>query len=187
VGKVLAEQPTLSDRAEPDWGRIVAEHGPAVWGTALRILNNHADAQDCYQETFLDAIRSSRRRVTMNWAALLVSIATRRAIDRLRERMSARNLRDEIGLSKDLSAEVRSAGAQTDELDLLDTLRAGLSILPERQAAAFWLRSIEELSYADIAAELKIDANAVGVLLHRARTSLQRHFAADRAAGRELR
>jgi RNA polymerase sigma factor (sigma-70 family) len=185
--KVLVEQPTLTDRAEPDWERIVVDHGPAVWATVLRILRHHADAQDCYQQTFLDALQCSRSRMTTNWAALLATIATRRAIDRLRQRISARNCRVEIEASEDLSVEGGPAGAQMGELELMDTLRTGLAILPEKQAAAFWLRSVEELSYVEIAAELGIDANEVGVLLHRARTSLQRHFAADRSAGRELR
>ena len=79
----------MTDPNEPDWGRIVAEQGPAVWATVLRILKHHEDAQDCYQQTFLDAFRSARRGPTVNWIGLLLSIATRRAIDRLWERVAA--------------------------------------------------------------------------------------------------
>jgi RNA polymerase sigma-70 factor (ECF subfamily) len=69
----------------------------------------------------------------------------------------------------------------------MDSLRAGLAGLPEKQAVAFWLRSVEDLSYAEIAAELEIDSNQVGVLIHRARASLKRRFADDQPAGREVR
>ena len=39
--------------------------------------------------------------------------------------------------------------------------------LPARQAEAFWLRCVEQSSYADIGRQLKLDANTVGVLVHR--------------------
>ena len=44
-----------------DWPAIVRRHGPTVWRTAYRLLNDHADAADCFQETFLSALEMSRR------------------------------------------------------------------------------------------------------------------------------
>jgi RNA polymerase sigma-70 factor (ECF subfamily) len=176
----------LTEQTEPDWGRIVAEHGPAVWATVLRILKHRADAEDCYQQTFLDAVRAARRREAQNWAALLVSIATRRAIDRLRERIAARNREGDASTpvwasAPGAPASSGSTGLHVRELELRDALRAGLAHLPQKQAVAFWLRSVEELSYAEIAAELEIEVNEVGVLIHRARASLQRDFAGEPA------
>jgi RNA polymerase sigma factor (sigma-70 family) len=180
----------LAEQTEPDWGRIVAEHGPAVWATVLRILKHRADAEDCYQQTFLDAVRSARRREAKNWAALLVSIATRRSIDRLRERIAGRNRGGDASAPVCVSASGAStssgsAGVHVRELELRDTLRAGLARLPKMQAVAFWLRGVEELSYTEIAAELGIDANEVGVLIHRARASLKRHFAGEQPTARK--
>ena len=40
-----------------DWPAIVREHGPLVWRTALRILGDDSEAADCYQETFISALR----------------------------------------------------------------------------------------------------------------------------------
>ena len=45
-----------------DWSRILAEHGPAVWRTVYRLLDQHADASDAYQETFLTAWQYAERR-----------------------------------------------------------------------------------------------------------------------------
>ena len=182
----------MTEEHEPDWGRIVAEHGPAVWATVLRILQHHEDAQDCYQQVFLDALRAARRGTAKNWAGLLVSIATRRAIDRLRERIAARKRQVESPHSQAhgpqaLSAQSFLADATVREMELCDALRAGLAALPQKQAVAFWLRSVEELSYAEIAAELEIDANQVGVLIHRARAALKCCFADDQPARRESR
>jgi RNA polymerase sigma factor (sigma-70 family) len=170
-----------------DWNAIVAEHGPAVWATVLRILKHRADAQDCYQQVFLDALRAPRLHVTHNWAALLKTIATRRSIDCLRKRISDRTRRQRIAPFEEPGAEAAVNAAPSEDLELTDVLRAGLAALPAKQATAFWLRNVEELSYAEIAVQMALDANEVGVLLHRARASLQRHFARDPASGRKLR
>ena len=71
----------------PDWDAIVAEHGPLVWRTVYRLVGNHADASDCFQETFLSAISAARRERVENWGGFLQRIATARALDRLRRRV----------------------------------------------------------------------------------------------------
>src|SRR5256885_15383646 len=71
-----------------DWTVIVHEHGPAVWRTLWRLLGNRADADECFQETFLTALQYSRGqgRGVLSWSGLLQTIATSRAMDRLRQR-----------------------------------------------------------------------------------------------------
>ena len=75
-----------------DWSEILAKHGPQVWRTTYRILRHHADAYDCYQETFLAAWQLGQLRQITDWGPLLTCLATRKAIDRLRQRgrMTAR-------------------------------------------------------------------------------------------------
>src|SRR5207237_1113897 len=45
---------------EMDWNAIVRDHGPAVFGSAWRILGQPADAEDVTQEVFMEAYRLSR-------------------------------------------------------------------------------------------------------------------------------
>src|SRR5438270_13417746 len=73
-----------------DWPTILAEHGSAVWRTVYRLLNHHADALGCYQETFLAAWRFAEREPVADWGAFLTSLATRRAVDRLRQHYRSR-------------------------------------------------------------------------------------------------
>ncbi len=40
---------------------IVEAHSDAVWRTVYRLLNHREDALECYQETFLAALRVSAR------------------------------------------------------------------------------------------------------------------------------
>src|SRR5690242_4434896 len=71
----------------PDWDAIVAQHGQLVWRTAYRILGNHADAGDCFQETFVSALSAAHRQRVENWGGFLQRLATARALDRLRRRL----------------------------------------------------------------------------------------------------
>ncbi len=63
-----------------DWQMVVKKHGPAAWQTAYRLLGNHADTADCFQETFICALELSRRQRGRSFPALLVRSAATRAI-----------------------------------------------------------------------------------------------------------
>jgi len=66
-----------------------------------------------------------------------------------------------------------SPDARAQDAELAARLLMGISRLPSRQAEAFCLRFLSDLAYDEIADELGIEANHVGVLLHRARSKLQ--------------
>ncbi len=159
-----------------DWSELVREHGPLVWRTAYRLLGHHADAADCFQETFADALRLSRRAPVIHWPPLLRRLAAARALDRLRRRY-----RDHARTAlEDLETAAADPGplAQAQGAELAERLRQALTQLSPREAEVFCLRCIDELSYGDIAEQLGITVNAVGVLLHRARERLRGLLAA---------
>lgn len=156
-----------------DWNDILAAHGPAVWKTVYRLLGHHADALDCYQETFLAAYRSVERQPVVHWPSFLTSLATRRAIDRLRRRGRSR----ERLASLDDIPEPVGQGDTPVELaqgaERLEEVRSLLAGLPDKQAEVFWLSCIEGLPHLEIGDQLQISEGAVRVLLHRARTRLR--------------
>jgi len=152
-----------------DWQVIVEEYGPLVWQTAYRLLANHADAADCFQETFLTALEVSRRQHVRNLPGLLVRLATTRAIDRLRQK--GRQQASAYGRGQ--------AAAGVDPLDELEArdlagqLRKAIGQLPPQEAKVFCLRHLSQMSYRQIARELQIGINIVGVSLHRAKARLR--------------
>ena len=156
-----------------DWDGIVSRDGPAVWRTLYRLLGNSADADDCFQETFLAALKVWRREAVEHPQALLRRLATARALDRLRKRYR-RNKRE--GGCADWET-VRSAGALPPQLveasELSDRLREALTELPAKQSQAFCLFYLEGWDYQQIAGRVGGSVNAVGVLLHRARARLR--------------
>jgi RNA polymerase sigma-70 factor (ECF subfamily) len=156
-----------------DWKLIVDRHGPAVWQTAYRLLNHHADACDCYQETFLAAVKLDRRQTIKHWPAALRTIATCRALDRLRRRTRQLEYTGDPDDALPSAGNATRPGERAEAKELMQQVRAALTQLPVEQAQAFWLQAMEQLSYQEVAAQMNIKPNAVGVLIHRARKRLR--------------
>jgi RNA polymerase sigma factor (sigma-70 family) len=55
----------------------------------------------------------------------------------------------------------------------MELVRHELTKLPPRQAEAFWLACVEEMTYEDVGRQLGVDTSTVGVLVHRARLRLR--------------
>ena len=169
-----------------DWGAILAKHGSTVWRTVYRLLDRHDDAQDCYQETFLSAFRFAGAQTIDDWASFLVSLATRRAMDRLRQRY--RSVRRSIPI--DSVAE--PSNDQDDPLqhalanELMERVRQAMAELPDKQAEVFWLSCLEGFSHETIADHMEIPPGEVRVLLHRARAHLRAYLKVNELHEREM-
>jgi RNA polymerase sigma-70 factor (ECF subfamily) len=156
-----------------DWEEIVNKYGPVVWQTAYRLLDNHTDTADCFQETFICALEISKSQRVRSFPALLARIATSRAIDRLRQRFSQQS-RGADGIDVVVlpgSDPGPEQLAQTQELAI--RLRKALSRLQPKEAEVICLRCFNDMSYRQIGKVLGIKANTAGVLLNRARTKLR--------------
>jgi RNA polymerase sigma-70 factor (ECF subfamily) len=168
-----------------DWGAILAEHGSAVWRTVYRLLDHHDDALDCYQETFLAAFRFAHAQTIADWPALLVSLATRRAMDRLRQRYRSGRHSIPLDTVPEPSSEVDGPLQQARANELMDSVRERMAELPEKQGEVFWLSCLEGLSHQQIADRMQIPPGEVRGLLHRARTRLGAILNVDQLHERE--
>lgn len=155
-----------------DWPNIIAWHGPLVWHTARRLLQNEADASDCFQKVFLNAVEWDRKEPIENWPAVLRTLATSRAIEMLRSRIRDRNRMEalpEAIIDRNLAEPASKLLAD----ELAGQLRTAITQLPEQQATLFCLVHLEGMSNIEAANLLGISANHAGVLLSRARTALR--------------
>jgi RNA polymerase sigma-70 factor (ECF subfamily) len=160
-----------------NWREIQDRHGSLVWATVYRILKDDAESLDCCQDVFLEAFRRARQSPVENWPGLLRWLAAHRAIDRLRQR---KRHDGRLAGMHDVSAvaDTRPGPVDAAELnELMEHVRGQLTKLPSKQAEAFWLRCVEQLSYTDIAGQLGLDTGAVGVLVQRAKARLRKMLA----------
>jgi RNA polymerase sigma-70 factor (ECF subfamily) len=158
-----------------DWEAILQHKGPAVWRTLWRLLGNRADADDCFQETFLAALQFSRAQSVRHWSALLQRLATARAVDRLRSRYRLRNAMGGLTGDSDVDAATSPRPGPVElaaASELSDRLRSALARLPDQQAEIFSLHALSGWSYEEIGRQLNLSASNVGVTLHRARHRL---------------
>ena len=156
-----------------DWPEMVRQYGPVVWRTAFRLLGNEADAADCYQETFIAALQVSRREHVAHWAGLMQRLATVRALSQLRQRLTAARRRTTWSDFATTPSPAPGPTQAAQAAELAARLRHEVARLPRREAEVLCLRSLAEFSYQQIADELGLRLNAVGVLLHRARRRLR--------------
>jgi RNA polymerase sigma-70 factor, ECF subfamily len=170
---ILLMDAPQAGRADNDWPDIARQHGQLVWQTAYRLLGNHADAEDCFQETFVSLLQMPQNRPVANWPGLVQKVATARALDRLRRRGWERAHQSAIDEPLPMPSPLTSPAQHAQDAELAKTLRWALSQVPPQQAQAYCLRHLNELSYGAIAQELGVSTDHVGVLLHRCRARLR--------------
>ena len=113
-----------------DWNTIIEKHGPVVWQTAYRLLGNHEDAADCFQETFVSALGFCRRQQVRNFSALLARLATARAIDQLRRRFRRTQSNMDFVDCTTVECENPCPQEQVEKEELVSRVRQSLSELP---------------------------------------------------------
>jgi RNA polymerase sigma-70 factor (ECF subfamily) len=149
-----------------------------LYGTALRLARNRADAEDLVQDTMVKAFRFSDRFMPgTNLRAWLYTILHNTWRNRLRDAA-----RGPIDVDSDRVEEAAASPGgptegETPERILLRStldadLQAALDALPEAFREAVWLRDVEEFSYAEIAGMLDIPIGTVMSRISRGRRLL---------------
>jgi RNA polymerase sigma-70 factor (ECF subfamily) len=131
------------------FGQLLERHERELFAYALRLSGQRADAEDLYQDTFLAAFRAWPPPRRGNERAWLYKIATNRAIDRERR---ARRI---VANVDDLAI----AAPERDDVTLAD-LAGAIETLPAGQRAAFVLRKVQGLAYAEVAVALECTEEA---------------------------
>jgi RNA polymerase sigma-70 factor, ECF subfamily len=147
-----------------------------LFGAALRLTRNRADAEDLVQTTMLKALGASRQFTSgTNLKAWLFTILHNTW--RNDRRAAARNHVDVDSERADEAAAQAPLGIDTPE-DLLlrgtldADLQAALDALPDAFREAVWLRDVEEFSYGEIARMLGVPIGTVMSRISRGRRLL---------------
>ncbi|HEX2697357.1 MAG TPA: sigma-70 family RNA polymerase sigma factor [Anaerolineales bacterium] len=152
------------------FSEIVHRHQQAVFNATYRVLGNVHDAEDATQETFIRAFqffdKFDSNRPLAPW---LKRIAVNVCLNRLEGIKSAASLDDESAPVPDPSP---SPEALTLDRGRDQRIHNELKRLPARYRLVIELRHFQELSYEEIAKELKRPLSDVKSDLFRARKLL---------------
>jgi RNA polymerase sigma-70 factor, ECF subfamily len=149
----------------------------SLYGYAMVLSRNNAEAQDLVQETCLHALRAMNRlRSNSNVKSWLFTILRNIWLNQLRHRHTAPHV---LALDPDASRSTEPADAALDPHSLYviqvqqEQVRAAIHQLPIEFREVILLREYEELSYQEIAAVLDCPLGTVMSRLARARSRLR--------------
>ena len=182
---MLRQRESASDSVPgsvPDPGTLANEaltHIDSLYGAAMRLTRNPADAEDLVQEAYVKAFRFAEQfKPGTNLKAWLHTILHNTFLN-----MRRHATRDPVDVdSKQVEqAPARPADGLTPEDILMRgvlgaDLQAAVDALPETFRQAVWLRDVEEFSYKEIADILNVAAGTVMSRISRGRRLLYRHL-----------
>ncbi len=157
---------------------------PQLYGAAVRLTRNPADAEDLVQETFLKAYRAyATFEEGTNLKAWLYRILTNTFINNYR-RDTRRPQETDLGELEDLylfrrlarETSPTSSGSAEDQLLeglIEEDIKQAIESLPENFRMVVLLADLEGFSYKEIADILDIPIGTVMSRLHRGRKALQ--------------
>ena len=155
----------------PPFQALLDAHGASVHRFLVAAVGE-ADADDCFQEACIAALRAYPRvRHADNLRAWLLKIAQRKAID-------AHRARSRRPLPLAAPPEPRAAAAPAEAVDGQPAVWAQVRALPEKQRMAVFLRSVADLSYADVAQALDCSQDAARRNVHEGLKRLREEWAA---------
>ncbi len=150
----------------PPFQRFLDAHREVVWRFLVSAVGRE-EAEDCFQETFIAALRAyPRLRADSNLRAWVLTIANRKALDAHRAR-ARRALPVEDVEAVDARA-TRSAPAADEGL------WEAVGELPARQRSAVVLRYVGDLRHREIAAAIGCSEEAARRSLHEGLSKLRK-------------
>jgi len=156
---------------------LVARYQRPIYRLCYRYVNNHEDANDLAQESFLKAWRGiSRFRGDSAFSTWLYRIAVNTCLNfRAARRPEPRELDEGLVDPRPIAL------SQVEREDAAGRVRAAVSRLPEKQRATLILKLFHELTHEEVAAILGSSVGTVKANLFHALANLRR--AVERETG----
>ncbi|QSR84507.1 RNA polymerase sigma factor [Methylacidimicrobium sp. B4] len=156
--------------------RLIERHELAVFGAAVKMLQDRFVAEEITQKVFLRVYwAATRYRPTAKFRTWLFTILRRLVLNELRRcSSSALVFTGEDPWEGAPSASPRSPADLLEDKERLELVERAIASLPPKQRLAVVLKSYDDLSYEEIGRVLGLSLSATRALLFRARESLRK-------------
>ena len=171
----------LKNGDEVAFGELVNEHWNKIYNRANSLLDNHQDAEEVAQDTFIKARKSiGSFRGDCSISTWLYHIATNLARNKhwywwRRKRPQSISLDMQVDgegsatLCDILTLDAETPAEQVDSEEFMRNLPKAIDALPPKYAQVIKMRNEQDLSYEEIASALNISVGTVKSRLHQAR------------------
>ena len=164
------------------FNQLVVRYQGLVFSVILRMVRNHASAEDITQDAFISAFRNIGRMRGVNFRAWMLRIARNATYDEIR-RLNRRpeDSIDEqiITLGETLASDEESPEDRAMRRDLGMSINRGLGELQPDQRMAVVLVDLEGLAYEEAADAMEVSIGTVKSRLNRGRRRLREWLVAN--------
>jgi RNA polymerase sigma-70 factor, ECF subfamily len=151
-------------------------HRTKVFNLSWRMLGSPHDAEDVLQEIFLKVFdRIKNYRGESAFSSWLYRMTMNHCLDLLRRR----KVLSFLGFESVPELEDKKSQHKVANLGLSPVIIKALDKLPEKQKACLLMREMEEMTYEDIAAVLRLSLGSVKSNIHRAKVYLKSHLESE--------
>jgi RNA polymerase sigma factor (sigma-70 family) len=155
----------------PPFQRFLDSHRDVVWRFLVSAVGPE-EAEDCFQETFIAALRAyPRLRADSNLRAWVLTIANRKALDAHRARSRRALPVEDVAALQDgeTARRTETASRESDR-----ELWAAVAELPSRQRSAVVLRFVGDMPHREIAEAIGCSEEAARRSLHEGLVKLRK-------------
>lgn len=168
------------DNRRSAFEEVIKQYGEQLYWQIRRMVQNHEDADDLLQNTFLKAWQSLEQfRGDAKLSTWLHKIAINESLsflDQCRRRGATSIDSDEEGA---LKARLIESDTNIDGDELAMRLRKAVAALPDKQQLVFNMRYYDEMPYEQISEILGTSVGALKASYHLAQKKIQQYFAED--------
>lgn len=184
MADIMHDDPQLVERLRDPatvreaFGDVIAQYSEPLYRQIRRMVQDHDDANDLLQNTFLKAWSNIENfRGDARLSTWLYKIAVNETLTHLEKERKRRGLSlddQEAALINTIEADTDIDG---DQLAL--RLRKAIATLPEKQRLVFNMRYYDEMRYDDISAVLGTSVGALKASYHLAVKKIEQFFSDD--------
>ncbi len=153
---------------------LVGKYKEKLYWHIRRMVEEHEDADDVLQNTFIKVVRSlngfQQQSSLYTW---MYRIATNESLNFIKSKKGKH-----IESLDKVQVEGINDGHYFDENSVLDHLRMAINVLPEKQKLVFNLRYYDEMPYQDIADITGTSVGALKASYHHAVKKIEEHLKA---------
>ncbi len=154
---------------------LFEKYSGALLGYCQRLLANQSLAEEVSQEVWMKVVTLAESyKAESHFSAWLFTMARNTCFNQLKRQNTTFKYSEELAYQGELKQTEQQMEKMFEEKEDQNLVKKAIDSLPDSQRVALILRIADELSYEEIAGEMRLSLSAVKSLIFRAKQSLEK-------------